>query len=148
MYARLNGFEATVLRVGNLYGPGQRGDRGQGAVATFLAKARSGEIIEIFGDGSDVRDYVSTSDFAGVVASLAPVPSLPCVVNVASGVGVSTREVAELAIVTTRSTSQIRHIDARPFDVHSNVLDISLLQSIVHFYPKSLAEGMRELENC
>ena len=58
----LHGLDYCVLRPPNLYGPRQRLDTAQGAVAVFLDRALRGEPIEIWGDGSVVRDYVYIAD--------------------------------------------------------------------------------------
>ena len=47
-----------VLRLANPFGERQRVTGAQGAVAVFLDKALKGETIEIWGDGSVVRDYI------------------------------------------------------------------------------------------
>src|SRR5215470_4556710 len=62
LYHRLHDLNHLVLRIANAYDEGQRPDTAQGAVAVFLHRALNGQPIEIWGDGSVVRDYLYISD--------------------------------------------------------------------------------------
>ena len=62
LFNHLYNLNYNVLRLGNVYGKGQRTDSVQGAVGVFLGKALSNEVIKIWGDGSVVRDYLFISD--------------------------------------------------------------------------------------
>ena len=57
LFQTLYGMEYCILRLANPFGERQRLATAQGAVAVFLAKALRNEEIEIWGDGSVVRDY-------------------------------------------------------------------------------------------
>lgn len=58
LYAQVYGMKTVSLRLTNTYGPRQHvsGDK-QGFVGIFLRKAISGEPIQIFGDGRQLRDF-------------------------------------------------------------------------------------------
>jgi UDP-glucose 4-epimerase len=62
LYSHLSGLDYTVLRMSNPYGPRQPYDKGQGVIAVFIHKILSGEPLEIWGDGSQIRDYMYISD--------------------------------------------------------------------------------------
>ncbi len=62
LYYTLYGLDYCVLRLANPYGERQRTTVAQGAVAVFLHRALRNETIEIWGDGSVVRDYIYVSD--------------------------------------------------------------------------------------
>ncbi len=55
-----NGFEATVLRPFNVYGPRQTGE---GAIRNFCLAAIEGEPLVVYGDGSAVRAWCYVDDF-------------------------------------------------------------------------------------
>lgn len=63
LYSRIYGMECVSLRLTNTYGPRQhlRGDK-QGFAGIFIRKAISGEPIEIFGDGKQLRDFNYVDD--------------------------------------------------------------------------------------
>src|SRR5258707_1002427 len=56
LYEHLHGLDFRVLRVANPYGPFQVARKNQGIVAAILSRALSNQSIEIWGDGSVVRD--------------------------------------------------------------------------------------------
>ena len=62
--AQLNGLNYVSLRLANPYGERQRLDTGQGVVPVFLRKAIHSEPLEVWGDGTVVRDfYISQTLF-------------------------------------------------------------------------------------
>lgn len=58
LYTKIHGIKCVSLRLTNTYGPRQHmhGAK-QGFVSIFIRKAISGEEIQIFGDGSFLRDF-------------------------------------------------------------------------------------------
>lgn len=67
-YHRLYGVPFTSLRLFNVYGPRLRPDL---ALAIFTQKILSGEPIDLYGDGSVLRDFTHVNDVcAGFVAAL------------------------------------------------------------------------------
>jgi UDP-glucose 4-epimerase len=142
MYRHLYGIRATSLRVANAYGSRQQADRGQGAIGAFLNAVRAGGTIRIFGDGSVVRDYVHVSDIARAAVALSTIDSIPEIINVGCGTGHSLCEVLEVVRTVTGIEPEVKFGAPRPFDVHSIVLDVSLLSSLVDWTPTPLEDGM------
>ena len=62
LYHSLYGLDYCILRLANPYGERQRPTGAQGAIGVFIHKALNNEPIEIWGDGSVVRDYIYVSD--------------------------------------------------------------------------------------
>ena len=58
-YRRSAGIDARCLRYFTVYGPRQRPDM---AFSKFVAAARRGEPIEVYGDGQQVRDFTFVAD--------------------------------------------------------------------------------------
>lgn len=55
-----------ALRFGNVYGPGS--GHKNSAVARFIRRASNGEALEIYGDGTQTRDFIYIEDLIrGVV---------------------------------------------------------------------------------
>lgn len=61
-YARTFQVCTTVFRMSCIYGPHQFGTEDQGWIAHFLLRAREGQTITIYGDGSQVRDVLFVDD--------------------------------------------------------------------------------------
>lgn len=63
LYHKIHGLRCTCLRLTNTYGPRQHvsGNK-QGFAGIFIRKAISGEPIQIFGDGTQLRDFNYVDD--------------------------------------------------------------------------------------
>jgi UDP-glucose 4-epimerase len=131
------------LRCANAYGEYQQPNRGQGAVATFLDRVRNGLPIDVYGDGSAVRDYVYAGDVARAVVALLKGENLPPVVNVGSGRGTSVVELLELIEREVGRSAEIVRYPARAFDVPAIVLSVNRLTQLVRVSPTPLEEGIR-----
>ena len=59
-YHKTFGIETAALRFGNVYGP--RSNRKSSVVAKFIRQALKGEILEIYGDGNQTRDFIFIDD--------------------------------------------------------------------------------------
>lgn len=142
MYSYAYGIAASTIRVANAYGPGQATDREQGLIARLMRCATTGEVVTLYGAHEAVRDYVYIDDIATVAARLVCTADLPKIVNLGSGVGHTVYDVVAMVREVTGCTIDARHLAARSFDVRSNVLDVSLLRSLVDFEPRDLRSGL------
>jgi UDP-glucose 4-epimerase len=141
---RIHGLDYCVVRPPNLYGPRQRLDVAQGAVAVFLDRALRGKPIPVWGDGSVVRDYLYVGDAAEALLKAAAFEGEPRLFNIGSGVGTSlTQLIQEIEALLGRPLP-VDYAAARPLDVPANVLDASLARRHLGWTPRtSLAEGLR-----
>lgn len=64
-YFKTFGVETVSLRFGNVYGPGS--GKKNSVVAKFIKRAQNGEPLEIFGDGSQTRDFIFIDDLVAAV---------------------------------------------------------------------------------
>lgn len=139
---RDDGLRAQVLRCSTVYGEGQLPDRGQGVINTFIRHLEQGESIELFGDGTTVRDYIYVGDLAQIVVALLSIDDGPTTLNVGSGEGTSLLDVLRLVEAEVgRSATIIRH-EERGFDVHRIILDVSRLHDLLEVERTALAEGI------
>ena len=143
-YGAMNDADVRLLRIGNAYGTGQVTARGQGIVGTALERCRTGESLVLYGDGQVWRDFVHAEDIGHAVAALVDAGG-PSVVNIGSGVATSVSEVAALARDISDQKLTTISKDARDFDLPRVQLDISVLQSLIDYQPRSLHEGMQQM---
>jgi UDP-glucose 4-epimerase len=143
MYSELYGVRANILRVANAYGPRQTTDRGQGVVAAFIAAAVTSAPIQIFGDGSLVRDYVHVEDIAAAVRGLYELDLPTTIINVGSGRGHTLTEVLTTVQEIRGSNLCIERLPPRDFDARHVVLDITRLRSLIAWSPLDLDEGIK-----
>jgi UDP-glucose 4-epimerase len=142
---RLHGLEYCILRPANLYGPRQRLDIAQGAVAVFLDRALRERPIQIWGDGSVVRDYVYVADAVDAILKAARFQGEPRVFNIGSGIGVSLNQlVGEIEKLLGRAI-EVEHAEGRAVDVPVNVLDCTLARHHLGWRAATpLSEGLRK----
>lgn len=138
-----------VARPGNAYGPGQQPFRGQGFIATAMASALQGRQLEIFGDGSVVRDYIHAHDLAYALVALLIRGQVGEAYNVGTAQGTTLRELLDGYIVPILSEAgynlDIRYTPARGVDVPYNVLANTKIMNGTAFTPRiSLDVGLRE----
>jgi UDP-glucose 4-epimerase len=141
-YGALHAVPVRILRVANAYGPGQTGVRGQGIIGTTLEHCLTGEPVTVFGDGRISRDFVHVQEIGHATASLVNLNGGPEVVNIGSGTDASLSEVHRLTQEVTGRPLAIRREPGRDFDVPRVQLDISVLQSLVDFWPRDLSDGI------
>ncbi|MEA3466351.1 MAG: NAD-dependent epimerase/dehydratase family protein [Thermodesulfobacteriota bacterium] len=126
MYQRLHGIKANILRVANPFGERQRVETAQGAVGVFLSRAIQQQPIEIWGDGTIVRDYVYVGDVADAFACAVEYEGEKSVFNISSGSGVSLNELINLLERVFKRKVVCSYRPGRPFDVPVSILDNSL----------------------
>lgn len=142
---RAAGHPAAILRIANAYGPGQALKPGFGFIRTLLEHARTGQTVEVWGDGETVRDFVFIDDVAAAIAQALSHPEISGTWNIGSGVGHSLNQVIALARDVTGAPLPVSHRVARQSDVRGVVLDISLAQRELEWTPGvSLEEGLRK----
>lgn len=143
LFHLLHGMEYCVLRLANPFGERQRVVAAQGAVAVFLHKALRNETIEIWGDGSVIRDYFHVSDAVSAMTKALTYQGSSGVFNIGSGVGQSLNEILDAIEILLDSRVKRAYLPARAFDVPVSVLDISKAEKYLNWKPRlSFAEGL------
>jgi UDP-glucose 4-epimerase len=80
-YLQQHGIRSTMLRFTNTYGPRSQMRHGKyGVVNYFIRRAMDGDVIEVFGDGSVLRDYLFVSDAVDALVLAAEDPAADGVV--------------------------------------------------------------------
>lgn len=147
MEHKLRGLNYTVLRVSNPYGPRQGHSGVQGVIGTYLWKLANNEPIELWGDGSVVRDFIHVRDLAMLCVKAASHELNGCF-NAGSGKGYSISEVLNTILKVTGIKASPVIKNGRGFDVPRVVLDISRISQAIGWRPEiSLEEGIVETWN-
>jgi UDP-glucose 4-epimerase len=148
VHARLTGLEFNILRIGNPYGSYQLRGVPIGSIARFIQMHAAGKEIEIWGDGSVVRDYLYIDDFCNAMAQILRDPVFRSgEYNLASGSGHSLLEIVEeLSRITNRKVA-VSFAQERSIDVPKIVLDISRLRrALPSWRPTvSFSEGIERM---
>lgn len=122
IYHERFGVPAKVVRVFNTYGPGMCLDDTR-VISAFLKAALSGEPLTMHGEGGQTRCYTYASDMVRGIR-LAMAKGTPArAYNLGSQQPVTVRELAELILRLTGSTSRIVSIDRPSHDHDSRLPD-------------------------
>ncbi|MDK3017286.1 NAD-dependent epimerase/dehydratase family protein [Pseudodonghicola flavimaris] len=144
MEQALHGLSYVALRASNPYGPRQGRTGVQGVIGTYLWRHARQEPIEVWGDGSVVRDFLHVGDLADLCVR-AVLSDQTGVFNAGSGEGTSIREVVEVIgrIVGREAEPVFR--PGRSFDVPRVVLDVTRAQEAFGWRCRTaLAPGIEE----
>ena len=146
LYHHLYGLEVISLRIANPYGPGQRSVSLQGFIGVSLNAILHDLELEIWGDGSVVRDYIHVEDVTRAALLALNLGIGAQVVNIGSGVGTSLRDVLVELERATGQKARIRFQQGRPFDVPINVLSIAKAEKVLGWKPEiDLRRGIDQL---
>jgi UDP-glucose 4-epimerase len=144
VYEHLHGLCYRVLRLANPFGPFQLAVKGQGFIAHLISKALEDKPIEIWGDGSVIRDYIYVEDVIDSIEAAAADESDARIFNIGSGVGQSLNEVIA---ATERVLAKEIKREAQPHraaDVPASVLSINRAQEVLGWSPRTCFEdGLR-----
>jgi UDP-glucose 4-epimerase len=138
---RLHRTGHVALRFGNVYGPRQEPHGEAGVVAIFMGLLHEGGTPQIYGDGSQARDYVFVADV--VRAMLAAVDHGGGVFNVGTGVETSVVELYDAIQRASGVTREPVFADERLGELQRSVLDIGLAARELGWRPEhSLDDGL------
>lgn len=122
LYKHLYGLDFVVLRAANPYGPGQNPMTSQGVIANFIHKMHTNQPLEVWGDGSIVRDYFDVRDLAQL-SKIALMSTVSGVFNAGSGRGVSIDELIDLLSIVGGITPKVVYKEQRLVDVPVIILN-------------------------
>ena len=122
--SRDSSLQTCVLRVSNPFGLGQSGAGVQGVITAFAKKVLSGRCVNVWGDGSVVRDFIPVSLVANVAANLA-CEFQSGVFNVGSGKALSLNKIIDLIKDVYGDCFDVVHEGSFQYDVKRIYLDIS-----------------------
>ena len=142
LYRRLHGMRATVLRLGNVYGPRQDPRLEAGVVAIFCDALIGGSTPTVFGDGVQTRDYIYVGDVAAAFASAAEGAG-PGPYNIGTGVETSVLELGRAIAQAAGREFDPEFADPRPGEVHRSSIDPGLAAEFGWRPQTTLAEGIK-----
>lgn len=146
VYGAQFGLSHVILRCANAYGPGQTGALGQGIIGRAILTGLRDETLEIWGDGTAVRDFACVEDVAEAFLLATTTVTAEGVVNIGSGKGTSVNEIIELLNRTTGRPLRVRYTAPRYLDVPASVLDITKASTVLNWRPVTALED--GIERC
>jgi len=147
LYWRLFGLETVGLRYFNVFGPRQDPDSEYAAVIPkFLHGILNREEIQVFGDGSQTRDftYIDNVVHANVAASTSP-DAAGQVLNIACAESWSLMELLKLLEAVLQREATVVHRERRVGDVKHSLASIEKAKQLLGYSPTiGFDEGIRK----
>ncbi len=143
--APIYGFRSAALRFFTVYGPRQRPDL---AIHDFTRRMVEGEVITLFGDGTQARDYTYTDDIvAGVLAAVDWTAAAPLgmeTFNLGGNRAVRTGDMAAEIATALGIEPRVQWAPMQPGDVQRTVADLTKSAAVLGYAPKTpFPEGIR-----
>jgi nucleoside-diphosphate-sugar epimerase len=140
-YGRVYGLEVRIARIFNTYGPRMQFDDGR-VVTNLVHQALTGEPLTLYGDGLQTRSFCYVEDEVTGLLALLDGP-LDTPVNIGNPHEVTMRELADLVLELTGSTSPIVQRPLPADDPRVRRPDISLAREVLGWEPViDLREGL------
>ena len=139
------GIDSTVLRLFNVYGPGQNMENlRQGMVSIYLAQAIRNKKIEVKGSPDRFRDFVFIDDVIDAFIRLEHSNnSFGSTYNIASGTKTRVRKLLSKLCEILCFEGLIEYSDGTPGDQHGIYADISRIKNDIEWEPRvNLDQGL------
>jgi UDP-glucuronate decarboxylase len=142
-YWRQHRLPVKVARIFNTYGPRMHPNDGR-VVSNFIVQALGNKDITVFGEGSQTRAFCYVDDLVnGLIRLMDTSDDVTGPINLGNPVEFTIRELAELTIALTGSSSKIVHRPLPSDDPRQRRPDIGLAQELLGWSPRvQLREGL------
>lgn len=142
-YHHLYDLDIYMLRFFTVFGPRQRPDL---AINKFTDLIMNDKPIDMYGDGSTMRDYTYIDDIVdGIIGSLNYNQTGYEIFNLGGGSPVTLKEMIATIEDVLGKKATINQLPMQPGDVDKTVSDISKAQRLLGYHPKtSFKDGVRK----
>ncbi len=143
-YQKEYGLDYTIFRFFNTYGPHQSRDF---VVSKFIRAALANEDITLFGDGLQTRTFCYIDDNTeACLNAYRRGEVLNDVVNIGSDAEITIKELAEVIIDVTGSSSKVVHLaPLEEGDMTRRMPDISRMRQLLGREPLPLRQGLEKV---
>ena len=144
-YYRQNNVDIKVIRIFNTYGPRMHPDDGR-VVSNFIVQALRGEILTVYGDGTQTRSFCYVDDMTdGMIKMMNSPKGFTGPVNLGNPAEYRVKDLAEMIISLTGSNSRINYRPLPMDDPKRRQPDISLAREKLDWEPiVRIEEGLKK----
>lgn len=132
-----------IARISNPYGPGQDYHKGVGFIDAALKKMVNNETIEVWGDGSVIRDYIYIEDVCRMLYNLVYYDGREEVFNISSNTGTSQNQIIDV-IRSINASVKVKFLPARTVDASKIILDNRRILDLEAFELVPLDMGIQQ----
>ncbi len=139
--------EYVILRLFNVYGPGQNPSSPySGVITKFIHAVTSGKEIVIYGDGEQSRDFIHVEDVVEAVIKALTATEACVTLNIGTGMRTTINELAKLVMSVAGREVPVRHAPPRRGDIRHSVASVERARKVLGWEPRiGLVEGLRTL---
>jgi UDP-glucose 4-epimerase len=146
LLARAGAVRPVILRLANIYGPGQRANGG--VVARWLASVAGGQPVDVFGNPRAARDYLYVDDTVEAMVRVrhrfAAGSENAATINIGSGAPVMLEHLVDVISAGVGRPIDVRLGEGRTIDRLAYWLDVSAATRLLGWRPRtSLEVGVR-----
>ena len=140
-------LDYRIIRLANPYSDVTKHGKSQGIIPIFADRLLNDEVVNIWGDGEDVRDYIYIDDAIQAILQIMQYDGDEKAFNVGTGKGYTVNHVLSLICDELGvSNPNVCYQRGRKCDVKNNVLDINRVNSLIGWEPKvDLEEGIKKI---
>ncbi|TGL61049.1 SDR family oxidoreductase [Leptospira sarikeiensis] len=143
-YHRNHKVDIRVIRIFNTYGPRMLPDDGR-VVSNFVVQALAGKDITVYGDGSQTRSFCYVDDLVDGIIRMMNTQDFNGPVNLGNDGEFTVKELAELVLKETGSSSKIVYKTLPQDDPVRRKPDLTIARQKLGYEPKvPLLEGIRK----
>ena len=143
-YRRQHQLSTKVVRIFHTYGPRMMPNDGR-VVSNFIVQALQNHDITIYGDGSRTRSFCYVDDLvSGLVRFMDAPDSVTGPINLGNPHEITVRELADIVISLTGSSSKLAFHPVPVDDPHQRRPDISRANELLDWEPRTgLNDGLK-----
>ena len=135
-------MDTRIIRIFNTYGPRMAFNDGR-VISNFINQALTGAPITLFGDGEQSRSFCFVDDLVEGFVRVAALDELDGPLNLGNPGEFTMRELAELVLELTGSSSQLEFHPLPADDPRQRKPDIAKAEKLIEFAPNiTLRDGL------
>lgn len=133
----------SIVRPANVYGAYDNFNPANAMVVpSLIRKAQENDVLEVWGDGSTIRDFIHADDVAlGMIYAVEKQITEP--INLGSGKGYSIKEVVEMVVKHSGKQLEIKWLIDKPAGDKIRLFDMARAKSYGFDISVSLDEGIK-----
>jgi GDP-L-fucose synthase len=137
----------SIVRPANVFGSYDNFNPANAMVIpSLIRKAQENEILEVWGDGTPIRDFIYADDVAkGMIFAVENKITKP--LNLGSGVGYTIKEVVDLVVKHSGKVLEVKWLSDKPNGDQKRLFDMSTAKSYGWEIEIGLDDGIKKTTN-
>lgn len=144
-YFHAYGLPVVITRPFNTYGPYQKSNMEGGVVSIFIKAFLEGKMLNVFGDGTQTRDFLYVEDCAEFITKATfSDKAVGEIINAGYGKDIA---IKDLALLICKDAGRIRYVEHHHLqsEIPKLLCDYTKAKNLLNWEPKiSLKEGIKK----